>query len=121
MNVLEVVLVPTPILDYIRCIGPAISSAQDKVQPHLPRSAYPQEPIPVEDELGGGESGTFGRITLFNHNLYECYVSPYVTSQRVLAERDGIFNWQPLPEGFFPSGAVSTPSLLVYGTPTMLH
>ena len=64
-------------------------------------------------------SGTFGIITAQSHNSYECYVSPYITSQLVIATRDQnnqhqFGPWEPLPANMIPNGAIPTENLLGY-------
>lgn len=100
--------VPGPIHDYLRCVANTATIDGDAVKINLPDIAIPEGPL---DDI---HSGTYGPIGI-DHNKYECYPSPYVTMQRLIASRDNQQNWQPLPDGFFPEGALPNENLIGYG------
>ncbi|CAG5058841.1 unnamed protein product [Parnassius apollo] len=57
-------------------------------------------------------SGSFGNVEAAIHNVYECYISPYVTSARVIASQQQDAAYQPLPDGLIPGNLVPNPNLL---------
>lgn len=83
---------------------------------NLPEVAIPQ----AQD--GETPSGSFGQVTPETHNVYECYVSPLVTANRVLNSRrpQGEHEVPPLPAVLVPAGAVPTPNLLGHGPPDVI-
>lgn len=60
---------------------PTVTIGGDEVKFKLPGITIPQ----AAD--GDIPAGSFGAITPENHNVYECYISPLVTSNRVLYSR----------------------------------
>lgn len=111
----EDLYIPGPIHEYMSNVANTSSQTGEEVRYNLPNAAVPQAPIPGDRRRAAAESGTFGQITPHNHNLYECYVSPYVTSMTVLATANNEPNYQPLPNGFFPNGSHPTENLLGFG------
>ena len=87
---------------------------------NLPAAAVPQGSIPATGQRGAIPPGSFGPITEENHNAYECYVSPYITHRLIEETIDQkrrqrvVRNWQPLPAGTYPTGAVPNENLLGY-------
>ncbi|KAI9575532.1 hypothetical protein GQX74_015756, partial [Glossina fuscipes] len=74
--------IPIPIFEYICGFSPTITPAGDKVYWNLPSVAIPKdETLHNKTKV---RAGSFGPITAENHNVYECYISPYVTSQYVI-------------------------------------
>lgn len=70
--------IPVPIFDYICGIGPTITPVGDKVYWNLPHAAiHSMRRTTNNQEL---RPGTFGSITPENHNVYECYFSPFIHS-----------------------------------------
>ena len=108
--------IPDNIYHYIIYIGNTTTASGDDVRANIP--LLPLGPVPAEQgppALDYIPSGSFGRITAANHNAYECYISPIVTANRVLATRAQQRAWQPLPRGAYPNGGVPTLNLLGYG------
>lgn len=118
-------LFPASIHEYLLGIGKTTTIEGDFIRINLPLDAIPKIAIPGRRDLRNPQGwermdcdpGSFGPITAVNHNLYECYFSPRVTKQlvRTAIERpDGGANWEPLPPGFYPAGAVVTRNFLGY-------
>lgn len=77
-----------------------------------------------EDEEGNViPSGTFGPVNEDTHNVYECYICPYTTAQRVIESRaiEPPQQWNPLPEQLLPVGGIPTPNFIGYAPITRLH
>lgn len=107
----EDLCIPDNLYHYIASVGNTVTIGGEEIKFNLPDIAVPQaadDPIPA---------GSFGVITPENHNVYECYISPLVTSNRVLNSRRG--NQEPdippLPPALTPAGSVPTANLLGHG------
>jgi hypothetical protein len=119
-------LLPDIISEAIEQIASTITSNGDEVLYNLPPIAVPQGTVPAVAAippavaLPAVESGSFGRIAANDHNKYECYMSPLVTSklvtQTLAANQAPAFAaaWNPLPAGAFPGGAIPNSNLLGY-------
>lgn len=122
-------VLPVPIIEY--CVGIANTTAPqgETIYANIPDGGVPQGIIPAVAAARGAEaaeaipSGSFGRLTPENHNAYECYVSPFITSALVLRTRNqqhAAQEWQPLPAGAYPAGTFPNRNLLGYRTPERL-
>lgn len=101
---------PKSIVDYISHIGTVTTPGCNEILLNLPNIAIPQGPITIgKDEI---PSGTFGPITAENHNVYEAYISPYVTSARVRATITRDADYRPLPEALIPEQLIPNANLL---------
>lgn len=113
-------LLPTPIYDFIAGIGNSVSPADEIIHVNIPTVAIPQGPIAVEDREAAIEAGTFGEVTVENHNVYECYIAPAVTARyiesTVVNNEAPVFDaaWDPLPPALAPDHATPTANLLGY-------
>lgn len=107
----EDLCLPDNLFHYISSIGNTTTVNGEEIKFNLPDVAVPQ---PADDAI---PSGSFGVITPENHNVYECYISPLVTANRVLnCRRDaGAPEILPLPPALVPAGAVPTANLLGHG------
>lgn len=76
---------------------------------NLPQLAIPQGPI---DDV---PSGTFGPINATTHNVYEAYICPLVTANRVIASQQNNSSYQPLPQQLIPANLTPTRNLLRFG------
>lgn len=74
----EDLCIPDNLFHYLTNIGNTTTANGEEVKFNLPDTAVPQP------QNGVIPSGTFGPLTPQNHNLYECYISPLVTANRVL-------------------------------------
>jgi hypothetical protein len=115
----EDMAIPGPIDEYLKLLTNSSTPQGDVVRLNVPDGGIPQEPIPAQDGRARIPSGSFGVIGADNHNSYECYVSPLVTSRLVeatIAQNSAhqYVPWQPLPPGCFPAGAIPTRNLLGY-------
>lgn len=113
-------IIPKPVFEYINSIGTALTPTGDKVFHNLPTQAIPQGPV------GPCTSGTFGQITAANHNVYEAYWSPYVTSQYIQATiqfnvQGGNNNWDPFPAAWMPENGVVNENLLGWRPTNVMH
>jgi len=108
--------IPLPIYEYIVGIGAQKTVCGQEVHWNWPDAAVPQKaiegPIPCR-------SGTFGIPTAANHNAYECYISPYITSEYVkqqakVTEDTKNFDWDPFPTGWLPANCEVNENLLGY-------
>ena len=112
-------LIPRPIYDYIRGFATIRAPTGDRVYWNLPDVAVPQGPS-TEKQVRI-RSGTFGPISRENHNVYECYVSPYVTSEYIRVSADPLkisgisfIDWDPLPKVWLPPNSTANENLLGY-------
>lgn len=108
--------VPVPFLEYLNGIGPALTASGDRVYMNLPEQGVPRLALNVNNVHV--PSGSFGTCNAENHNAYEEYVSPLVTSNLVTKTRDAFLDhqygpWNPLP-GLSPPDSNATPNLLGY-------
>ncbi|KAJ0169395.1 hypothetical protein K1T71_014982 [Dendrolimus kikuchii] len=53
-------------------------------------------------------SGSFGPLNAQTHNVYEAYISPLVTSNRVIASAENVPDYQPLPDDLIPANLLPT-------------
>lgn len=116
--------IPVPIFDYICGIGPMVTPPGDKVYWNLPSSAIPASETTHNNRTV--RAGSFGPITSANHNLYECYISPYVTSEYIKRTANHPassrrYDWNPFPPGWFPTNGVPNENLLGYRDIHRLH
>lgn len=107
----EDLCIPDNLYHYIASVGNTVTIGGEEVKFNLPDAAVPQaadDPVPA---------GSFGIVTPENHNVYECYISPLVTSNRVLnSRRDNQDpDIPPLPPALIPAGSVPTANLLGHG------
>ncbi|XP_053972816.1 uncharacterized protein LOC128873328 [Hylaeus volcanicus] len=115
-------LVPGPIVEYFSNINTITVLTGDKVQVNVPEIVIPQFTVPKEENNAEIPPGNFGRLTAENHNVYECYVSPYTTRQLVQQTGNQYFgSWNPLPVGAYPGGTIPNKNLLGYAEPEKLH
>lgn len=117
--------IPSPFLNYINGIGSNLLQNGDRVYLNLPVGGTPQGTFQLGDVVI--PSGTFGACNVEQHNAYECYVSPYVTSNLIIRTReafghqDQLGAWMPLPLDLVPLGARATPNLLGYELPESIR
>lgn len=107
-------LIPQPIAEYLAMINTVVTPSGDTIRVNIPDQALPQHGI---DAL---PPGSFGHVTAETHNAYECYVSPLVTRNYLVASREGVRAYQPLPDGSFPAGSVPNGNLLGFYPPEAL-
>lgn len=101
---------PQSIVEYIAHISSVITQDGKEIVLNLPLAAIPDGQV-----LVGGvnqPSGSFGVLAANNHNVYECYISPLVTSRRVIASQQNQAGYQPLPEALMPGNLVPNRNLL---------
>lgn len=115
--------VPVPFQEYLNGIGPSLTASGDKVYLNLPTQGVPRLAVDINDVHV--TSGSFGTCNAENHNAYEDYVSPLVTSNLVIrtlaASVDHNYNaWDPIP-GLSPAEGVATPNLLGYELPERIR
>lgn len=101
-------LVPQPIAEYLSLINTVVTPSGDTVRVNLSDSAMPQHSVEALPP------GSFGPVGVENHNAYECYVSPLVTRNFLIASRTQQVNYEPLPAGSYPEGAIPNRNLLGY-------
>lgn len=106
-------VVPQSIVDYISHITDAITQDGKELRLNLPAVAIPQGPL-FADNVQIAESGTFGILNAQSHNVYECYISPYVTSARVLASQQQEQDYDPLPPELVAGNLIPNRNLLGY-------
>ena len=110
--------IPQAIYEYICKFGPTTAPYGDfKVCWSLPNIAIPKGPIILNQVRI--RSGTFGPITASNHNVYECYVSPYVTSEYIrecakIKETVFTYDWNPLHCTWCPENSTPNENFLGY-------
>ncbi|CAF4947713.1 unnamed protein product [Pieris macdunnoughi] len=104
-------VVPQAIADYISHVAEVITQDGKEVRLNRPSQAIPQGPI-MQNHIEISPSGTFGALNAENHNLYECYISPYVTSARITASQQRNQEYGPLPEELIPGNLVPNRNLL---------
>lgn len=115
----EDMYIPAPIAEYYKLIANTVTPQGDLVKTNIPDSGIPQPYVPPEEGVVEQDAGSFGPCTAANHNSYECYVSPLVTSRLVMetalqnANRNYVA-WQPLPDGLMPANGTPTQNLLGY-------
>lgn len=103
-------VLPQSIVDYISHVAPVITQDGKEVRINLPPTAIPQGPIRID--AVDQPSGSFGQLVANNHNTYECYISPLVTSRRVQASLNNQADYQPLPDALIPGNLVPNRNLL---------
>lgn len=98
---------PKSVVDYIAHVTNVITGTGIEIKLNLPDIAIPS---------GDGElSGPFGAVNAQSHNVYEAYISPYVTAARVIASRNGDADYRPLPIIYTPPNLVPNRNLLGFG------
>ncbi|XP_017038459.1 uncharacterized protein [Drosophila kikkawai] len=115
--------IPLPIYLYIQGIGKTMMPDGTQIYWNLPEAATPQRRIKGEKPC---RSGTFGIPTAANHNAYECYISPYITSeyikrQALVTDETEDLNWNPFPNGWLPAECEVNENLLGYHPLEKLH
>lgn len=112
----EDLCMPDNLYHYCTSIGNTTTATGEDIKLNIPDAAIPQG---MNDAI---PSGTFGPITAHNHNLYECYIAPLVTANRVLNSRRGPNDPEvpPLPADLVPAGGVATRNLLGHGPPDII-
>lgn len=116
--------IPVPIFDYICGLGPTITPSGDKVYWNIPECAIPSVTRTFNHHTV--RSGSFGPINAQNHNVYECYISPYITSEYIVKtgevnSQTRSLEWNPLPAGWFPTNGIANENLLGYRSLQRLH
>lgn len=127
-------VIPEPIYDYIVNLGNMMTPNGERITWNLPTAAIPRgvQTIRVgEEELAYDmyvESGSFGPPTAANHNVYECYISPFVTQQYITATIEGQgpndpAEWQVFPDAWTADipHVTATPNLLGYWPIEKIH
>lgn len=112
----EDLCMPDNLYHYCTSIGNTTTSTGEEVRFNIPNAAVPQV------RIGDVPSGSFGPVNANTHNLYECYISPLITANRVLnsRRRDNQPEVQPLPAELVPAGAAPTRNLLGFGPPDII-
>ncbi|XP_055845564.1 uncharacterized protein LOC129911716 [Episyrphus balteatus] len=121
--------IPEPIYDYICGIGTNIAKSGTEVDWNLPDIAIPQPSFKGDDDDSSRlpcRSGTFGPVNATSHNVYECYFSPYITSEYVirsgsLGDESTEYEWSPFPSGWTPENCIPTENLLGYKPIRPMH
>lgn len=110
---------PNVLSDYISSIGSTISPSDDVVAVNIPLGARPLGTRAAHQPPT--RSGTFGICNNVRHNLYECYISPYVTSEYIIStlqtnndDDEVVPEWQPLPPPYRPENGIPNENLLGY-------
>ena len=117
--VTEVTVIPAPIAEYFSMISNATTPQGDNVLTNIPVGGVPNPHIAAAGDVVEQTAGGFGVCGVANHNSYECYVSPLITSRLVEAtlqqNQDHNFaDWEPLPAGMTPPNGVPNRNLLGY-------
>lgn len=113
----EDLCIPDNLFHFLANIGNTTTVNGEEIRVNIPDAAVPQ---PQEDDV---PAGSFGPVMAANHNVYECYISPLVTMNRVLNSRraPGTPEIPPLPAVMIPPGAVATENLLGHGPPDLIQ
>lgn len=107
--------IPVPIYEYICGFSPTVTPTGDKVFWNLPPAAIPRASTTLHNRTV--RPGSFGEVNAERHNAYECYVSPFITSEYIRVSCDGNNRsgpWEPFPQGWFPANGVPNENLLGY-------
>lgn len=120
MNLIpEDFVMPAAIAEYMKNIANTTTPQGDLVRTNIPVIAVPNAHVPAHDEIPEQEAGGFGLCGFATHNVYECYVSPLVTSR--LVQETAAQNqahqyrpWDPLPPAMAPPLSQPTQNLLGY-------
>lgn len=114
--------IPKPIVDYVQGFSKILTPDGSEVRQNVPTIAVPL--TAYEDDEGNQiPSGTFGPVNQDTHNVYECYICPYTTAQRVIEQRalEPPEQWNPLPEALLPEGGMSNSNFIGYAPTVRLH
>lgn len=113
----EDLCVPENLFHYLANVGNTTTVNGEEIKFNLPEIAVPR---PQEGDF---PAGSFGPVNAENHNVYECYISPLVTMNRVLNSRraQGVAEVPPLPVVMAPHGGIPTENLLGHGPPDIIH
>lgn len=109
----EDLCVPENLFHFMANIGNTTTVNGEEIKFNIPDVAIPQP------QAGDIPAGSFGPVTVENHNVYECYISPLVTMNRVLNSRRA--QVPPLPAVMIPQGGIPTENLLGYGPPDIIQ
>lgn len=118
MNLIpEDLVVPAPIIEYIKNIANTTTPQGDLVRTNIPLACVPNQHIEAAGNIPEQTAGGFGVCGAANHNAYECYVSPLVTSRFIeaTAAQNAAHEfgpWQPLPHDMTPANGVPNVNLL---------
>lgn len=114
--------IPKPIVDYAQGFSKILTPDGSEVRQNVPTIAIPLTSY-QDDERNHIPSGTFGAVNADTHNVYECYICPYTTAQRVIEQRevDPLPEWDPLPAALLPDGGVSNSNFIGYAPLSRLH
>lgn len=120
-------MIPKPIVDYAQGFSKILTPNGSEFRPNVPTIAIPL--ASYEDDQGNIiPSGTFGPVTQDTHNVYECYICPYTTAQRVIESRQpppphqhGPREWDPLPPDLMPPGGEPNSNFIGYAPIDVLH
>lgn len=113
--------IPKPIVDYAQGFSKILTPDGSEVRQNVPAISIPL--ASYEDDAGNIiPSGTFGPVNAETHNVYECYICPYTTAQRVIeSTQRELQPWEPLPEALMPSGGVPNQNFIGYAPIDALH
>lgn len=104
-------VLPQSIVDYISHVTDVVTQDGKEVRLNLPEIAIPQAPL-VVNNVEVMPSGSFGPLNAQTHNAYECYISPLVSSNRVLASQRDDEDYEPIPQGQIAGNLVPNRNLL---------
>lgn len=99
----ETFTIPKPLVDYVQGFSKILTPDGSEIRQNVPHIAIPL--ASYEDDDGNViPSGTFGPVNEDTHNVYECYICPFTTAQRVIQRRlvHPPFDWYPLLESLLP-------------------
>nr|AWY11053.1 orf1 [Galbut virus] len=119
--------IPKIIAEYLDSLTTGLTPTGEKIKINFPELSLPQGPVNEDPLRAAAPSGTFGIPTALNHNVYECYPSPFIS--RRLIERTLEVNrttkdfgdWDPFPSGWLPRNSLVNGNLLGYYRPEQLQ
>lgn len=104
-------VLPQSIIDYISHVTDVVTQDGKEIRLNLPNIAIPQAPI-IQDNVEVMPSGSFGPLNAQTHNAYECYISPLVSSNRVIASQQEAENYEPIPQDQIAGNLVPNRNML---------
>ncbi|KPJ15202.1 hypothetical protein RR48_09229 [Papilio machaon] len=104
-------VIPQPIADYISHVTEIMTQDGKEIKLNLPEIAIPQGPV-LENQVEIMPSGSFEVLNAQTHNVYECYITPLVTSNRVLASMRNDNEYTPIPRDQIAGNLVPNSNLL---------